>query len=42
MNNATNIFSVPTIHSSTFWKGIIATAKALKFVYKWSVEMICK
>ena len=37
MRNAPNIFCVPTTHSSTFWKGVIGNAKALKFGYKWSV-----
>ena len=37
MRSALNIFCVQTTHSSTFWKGIIETAKALKFGYKWSV-----
>ena len=37
MRNALNIFCVPTTQSSTFWKGILESIKALKFGYKWSV-----
>lgn len=42
MRNATNIFCMPNSQSSTFWKGIIGTAKALKFGFKWSWGMALK
>ena len=35
MRNAINIFCLPNAASSTFWKGIIGVAKALKFGYRW-------
>jgi hypothetical protein len=37
MRNATDIFCLPNVASSTFWKGIIGVAKDLKFGYRWSV-----